>query len=105
MASEGRSPIGPGAQDKSAVAGATRPYLGRMSDAGTIEILNHECRYERVSPEQTRCAACGMTTLHPREYHPYGACLIYRACRDSNTTRAQIAAIVEDARRHPLTLF
>lgn len=34
-----------------------------------------------ASGENSSCAACGMS-VKPRAYHPYAACLMFRACRE-----------------------
>jgi hypothetical protein len=33
--------------------------------------------------------------VHPEEYHPYGVCLMFKACQDSATVRANLWAIQE----------
>lgn len=38
------------------------------------------------------CTECGMTVLH-NEYHPYLACLAYKACLNPDTVHANIRAI------------
>jgi hypothetical protein len=38
------------------------------------------------------CTECGMTVL-PNEYHPYLACLAYKACLNPDTVHANIRAI------------
>lgn len=40
------------------------------------------------------CAACGMA-CGPAEYHPYAACLMFMACHNSATVRANLAAVEE----------
>ena len=47
-----------------------------------------------VKPDDTLCAYCGMTCAQ-REYHPYGVCLMFKACRNSETVRANLAAMRE----------
>ena len=44
--------------------------------------------------EMKPCAACGMM-CHSGEYHPYLACLAFKACKDGDTVRANIEAVVE----------
>ena len=41
------------------------------------------------------CGECGMPCL-PGEYHPYAACLLFRACRNSDTVRGNL----QDAQDH-----
>lgn len=47
-----------------------------------------------AQPEGTLCTYCGMTCA-PGEYHPYGVCLMFKACRNSETVRANLAAMRE----------
>ena len=47
-----------------------------------------------VKPDDTLCTYCGMTCAQ-REYHPYGVCLMFKACRNSETVRANLAAMRE----------
>lgn len=35
------------------------------------------------------CAECGMP-CSPKEYHPYAACLMFKACHNSETVRANL---------------
>ena len=42
-----------------------------------------------------KCAACGMLTESVTEYHPDTACLLFRACGDRETVRANLQAVVE----------
>lgn len=44
------------------------------------------------------CIACGMS-VKPRAYHPYAACLMFRACHDGNVVDANLQAVVEYGRR------
>lgn len=39
------------------------------------------------------CEECGMLT-ESDEYHPYAACLMFIGCRDSETVRANLNAVV-----------
>lgn len=43
-------------------------------------------------PSLTRCAECGMHCA-PREFHPYAACLLFRACGNATEVRAHIATL------------
>lgn len=62
--------------------------------------------------EPTRpCGTCGMPST-PGEYHPYAACLMFKACHNSETVRANLEAVrttpqptqaVPPAGREPLT--
>lgn len=40
------------------------------------------------------CAECGMWVT-PGEYHPYAACLMFKACHNSETVRTNLAAVLE----------
>ncbi len=42
-----------------------------------------------------RCAACGMTTATPREYHPWAVCELFKATRDSKSVLGNIRAVIE----------
>ena len=44
--------------------------------------------------EVIRCAHCQMPLLSVREYHPHGACLMYRGCGDAQEVRCNLAIIV-----------
>ena len=41
------------------------------------------------------CNACGMLVGGQKEYHPYAACLMFKACHNGNTVDANLAAVVE----------
>jgi hypothetical protein len=43
----------------------------------------------------TPCATCGMPVTH-REYHPYGACLMFKQCNDSQVVRENLRAVQAD---------
>lgn len=45
----------------------------------------------------TTCTECGMVCA-PREYHPYAACLMFKACHDGDAVRANLQAVWDDAR-------
>lgn len=38
------------------------------------------------------CGDCGMP-CNPAEYHPYAACLMFKACHNSDTVRANLEAV------------
>lgn len=40
------------------------------------------------------CACCGML-CSPLEFHPYAACLMFKACKNGETVRANLAFVVE----------
>lgn len=42
----------------------------------------------------TPCAECGMPVSG--EYHPYAACLMFRASHDSEVVRANLKAVLDD---------
>ena len=47
-----------------------------------------------MSEQRIGCAECGMeVTL--AEYHPYAACLMFKACHNSETVRANLDAVIE----------
>jgi hypothetical protein len=48
------------------------------------------------------CQECGMP-CEPAEYHPYGACLMFKACLNSATVRASLDAIREHGRQATAT--
>ena len=41
------------------------------------------------------CTQCGMDT-EPNEYHPYAACLMHLACRNSKTVRENMESVMRD---------
>lgn len=46
-----------------------------------------------MTTEPTRpCGTCGMPCT-PGEYHPYAACLMFKACHNSETVRANLDAV------------
>ena len=44
-------------------------------------------------PLSEPCAECTML-CKPNEYHPFAACLMFKACHDANIVRANLAPIV-----------
>lgn len=44
------------------------------------------------------CGDCGMP-CKPGEYHPYAACLMFKACHNSDTVRANLEAVAEQRTR------
>ena len=44
------------------------------------------------------CGDCGMP-CKPGEYHPYAACLMFKACHNSETVRANLEAVAEQRTR------
>ena len=40
------------------------------------------------------CQECGMSVFET-EYHPYAACLMFKACRSSRTVTANLRAVME----------
>lgn len=50
--------------------------------------------------ELAGCADCGMPCT-VGEYHPFAACLMFKACRNSAVVRANLAAVVEHGGRTP----
>lgn len=54
---------------------------------------------ERIAPQDSsdpacRCSECGMETHDACEYHPYAACLMYKACGDRSTVLANLNAVL-----------
>ena len=47
-----------------------------------------------MSTPNNHCQECGMP-VDPSEYHPYGACLMFKGCHNSATVRANLWAIQE----------
>jgi hypothetical protein len=43
---------------------------------------------------ESSCACCGML-CKPLEFHPYAACLMFKACKNGDTVRANLAFVVE----------
>jgi hypothetical protein len=41
------------------------------------------------------CKECGMRVHDECEYHPYAACLMYKACGDRDTVLANLNAVLE----------
>ena len=52
-------------------------------------------------PKMTPCGACGMP-CDPAEYHPFAACLMYQACHNGDTVRANLEAIRQEAARQAM---
>lgn len=48
--------------------------------------------------DATHCAQCGMAMLHQAEYHPFAACLIFKACRDGQKVRENLGAVIDHVR-------
>lgn len=46
------------------------------------------------------CGECGMPCV-PTEYHPYAACLMFKACHNSDTVRGNLQAVRDDAAAPP----
>lgn len=44
--------------------------------------------------ETMACDDCGMT-CEPNEFHPYAACLMFKACHNSKTVRANLDFVRE----------
>lgn len=50
--------------------------------------------------EKLECSECGMS-LAIREYHPYAACLMFKACRNETKVRENLDAVTENAQKQP----
>lgn len=44
--------------------------------------------------KEERCHSCGMPLEQENEYHPYAACLMFKACGDAETVRANLNGVV-----------
>lgn len=64
----------------------------------TVTIRNLDGLWENVAPEPGVCAACGMATKHPREYHPYAACLMFMGCHNGDRVRGNLEGVILHAR-------
>lgn len=51
-----------------------------------------------MSRAESVCQECGMVLSVPTEYHPYAACLMFKASRDSLTARANLHHVVNHGR-------
>ena len=67
--------------------------------ARTVEILSIDGKREKVKPDPSSCGSCGMHIEHPREFHPYAACLMFKACRNGNTVDANLGFVIETVRK------
>jgi hypothetical protein len=47
-----------------------------------------------VSSQTTPCGECGMPNAG--EYHPYAACLMFKACKDSKIVRENLDAVLRE---------
>lgn len=47
----------------------------------------------RDLPVRRSCVECGML-CDPLEYHPYAACLMFKACGDSKVVHENLSAII-----------
>ncbi len=46
------------------------------------------------SANLTQCARCGMLTAGVKEFHPYAACLMFKACGNGKTVRANLLPVI-----------
>ncbi len=44
--------------------------------------------------EMTQCVRCGMLTAGVKEFHPYAACLMFKACGNGKTVRANLLPVI-----------
>lgn len=49
-----------------------------------------------MAEKLTACAECGMP-VKAGEYHPYAACLMFKACQNSDTVRGNLTDVMERA--------
>lgn len=54
----------------------------------------HDETIKRYPEERSKCQECFMP-VEPGEYHPYGACLMFKACKDEKIVRENLWAIQE----------
>lgn len=47
----------------------------------------------------SECKQCGMLVEPANAYHPYAACLMFKACRDGNVVQANLDAVVTHAKQ------
>jgi len=45
-----------------------------------------------------QCGTCGMPGMSWNSYHPYAACLMFRACQDSTVVEENLRAVIEYGR-------
>ena len=45
-------------------------------------------------PKMQICSECGMPVEKATTYHPYAACLMFKACHDSAVVQAALDAVV-----------
>lgn len=50
-----------------------------------------------MTTDREPCGECGML-CEPGEYHPYAACLMFTACRNSDTVRGNLQAVLDHGR-------
>ena len=66
-----------------------------------IEVVRINERYHNKGDKMetgeavTTCAECGMIISRRGEYHPYAACLIFKACGSGSETRANLSRVVD----------
>lgn len=51
-------------------------------------------QYDVDDSELYECQECKMLVFED-EYHPYGACLMFKACKNGNTVRQNLMAITD----------
>lgn len=64
-----------------------------MSNLSADQSANREPTYSSAT-----CACCGMVTSGPKEFHPYAACLMFKACNNGDTVRANLAFVIQHGR-------
>ena len=58
-----------------------------------VRIFSIDGLYENVSPKPSRCGSCGMEIEHPREYHPFAACLMFKGGGHPDQVRANLVSV------------
>ena len=71
----------------------------RDPGASLVTIINLATETEQVKREPTICGQCGMALNHPREFHPFAACMMMEGCHDGNKVASNLAFVIETARK------
>ena len=53
-----------------------------------IEVNESENQY------RIKCGDCGMEVVFPDEYHPYAACLMFKACGNPKTVTDNLDSVI-----------
>lgn len=55
-------------------------------------------RPDQMPIQDETCGDCGMVCGR-NEYHPFAACLMFKACRNGEQVRANLEAVIDHGRR------